>query len=51
MRNNEGLSDKLKNGPYAEPALVPEYPVGPVAADGQIGNSRPVDGYVPADDQ
>jgi hypothetical protein len=24
LRNNDGIADKLKNGPYAEPALVPE---------------------------
>jgi hypothetical protein len=24
MRNYDGIADRLKNGPYAEPALVPE---------------------------
>jgi uncharacterized lipoprotein YddW (UPF0748 family) len=24
LRNNDGIADKLKDGPYAEPALVPE---------------------------
>jgi uncharacterized lipoprotein YddW (UPF0748 family) len=26
MKNKEGIADKLKKGPYAEPALVPESP-------------------------
>ncbi len=26
MRNSDGIADKLKNGLYAEPALVPESP-------------------------
>ena len=26
MKNKEGIADKLKKGPYAEPALVPETP-------------------------
>ena len=26
MKNSDGIADKLKKGPYAEPALVPESP-------------------------
>ena len=26
MKNKDGIADKLKKGPYAEPALVPETP-------------------------
>jgi uncharacterized lipoprotein YddW (UPF0748 family) len=45
LRNSDGIADKLKNGQYAEPALVPESEwLGQETPGKPEANARPADG-------